>query len=199
MADRIRGSLLPALAIRRPVSAMMVLLCILVVGIIAYCKIALQILPSGVEYPYMQVRTNLQSSASPYEVENQVTRPLEEMLRTVPGIEHIRSQSRSWDSQISLSFNQRIDMKQAYAQVRDRIERTMPILPEMIRRVEVRKYNEDTDIPILYFSFNTPVTMEDPFHFAETQIKRRLERIDGVANVQFWGAQEKRVFIDLDR
>ncbi|MFH1069564.1 MAG: efflux RND transporter permease subunit, partial [Candidatus Glassbacteria bacterium] len=199
MARKIKGALLPTLGVNRPVTAVMALLCTLVVGFIAYGKIPLQILPSGFESPYLGVRSSFGSSGSPYEVESQITRPLEEMLRTVPGIERIRSRCRSWDTDIYLEFDQRTDMKLAYSQVRDRIERTMPLLPPMVRKVDVRKYDETTDIPILYFSFNTLSTLEDPFYFAETQIKRRLERIDGVANVQFWGAQEKRVNIDLDR
>ncbi len=199
MVEKIKNSLLPTLSVRRPVTVMMVLLCALVLGLIAYLKIGMQILPSGADNPRLTLETRMSSHSSPYETETRVTRPLEEGLRTVPGIKRVASRSRAWDSSIYLRFDQRTDMKQAYAQVRDRIERTMPLLPESVRRVKIRKFNEGADIPILYFSFNTPADEDDPYHFAETMIKRRLERIDGVAMIQFWGPQEKSIFIDLDK
>ncbi len=198
MVEKIANSLLPTLSVRRPVTVMMVLLCTLVLGLIAYMRIGLQILPSGAENPYLSLEAHQTSQSSPYETETRITRPLEESLRTVPGITGVNSRSRSGDSRISLRFDQRADMHQAYAQVRDRVERTMPLLPESVRKVHINKFEENTDIPIVYFSFNTPTDEDDPYHFAESMIKRRLERIDGVAMVQFWGPQQKSIYIDLD-
>ena len=199
MTEKIKESLLPRLSVKRPVTVMMVLLCTLVVGSIAYTRIGLKLLPSGLERPYLNVSSQFSSSATPFEVENQLTRPLEELLRTVPGIDRIKSRTRRNDCRIYLYFNQSTNMKTAYAQVRDRIERTMPQLPETVRRINVFKFNEDTDIPIIYFAFNTPETFDDPYHFAESKIKSRLERIDGVANVDFWGPKEKQIYIDFNR
>jgi hydrophobic/amphiphilic exporter-1 (mainly G- bacteria), HAE1 family len=198
MVEKIGNALLPTLSVRRPVTVMMVLLCTLVLGLIAYTRIGLQILPSGAENPYLSLEARQTSQSSPYETESRITRPLEESLRTVPGITRISSRSRAWDTSISLRFDQRTDMHQAYAQIQDRVERTMPLLPESVRKVHINKFEENTDIPIVYFSFNSPAEKDDPYHFAESMIKRRLERIDGVAMVQFWGPQQKNIYIDLD-
>ena len=199
MTENTKGSLLPRLSVGRPVTVMMILLCTLVLGAIAYSRIGLQLLPSGAESTYMSISANFGSSTNPFEVENQLTRPLEEMLRTVSGLKQIRSRTRRSQSYFQLVFDQRTDMKLAYAQVRDRIERTMPLLPETVRRIEIFKFSEETDIPILWFTFNIPESIEDPYHFAESRIKRSLERIDGVAKVEFWGPREKRIYIDFNR
>jgi len=198
LAREIKSSLLPLLSIRRPVTVVMVLLCTLVLGVISYNRIRLQLIPEGFTPMSLWVDADYGAQANPYEVEKQLTRPLEEMLRTVRGLSRIRSNSRQSSCSISLEFDQRVNMKEAYAQVRDRIERARPQLPETLRQVNIWKFSE-SDIPIIYFTFNVPENIDDAFNLTEKKIKRALERVDGVARVNFWGLEEKQIYIDLDR
>ena len=198
MSDKIKATLLPRLSVSRPVTVLMVLLCTLVVGAIAYSRISLQLLPEGLEGTWLSISASYGALADPLEVETQLTRPIEEMLRTVPGLNEIRSRTNRNNVWISLNFSQKADMKVSYAAVRDRLERVRPQLPKTVRQIYIYRYSEN-DIPVIYFAYTTPPGLEDPYHLAEARIKRYLERVDGVANVDFWGPREKRIYIDLDR
>jgi hydrophobic/amphiphilic exporter-1 (mainly G- bacteria), HAE1 family len=198
LVEKIKGALLPTLSVNRPVTVTMVLICTLVLGLIAYNRVSLQLIPQGFNNPWLSVYVSYGAQANPYEVEKQLTRPIEEMLRTVRGISMIRSWSNSSSCSIQLGFDSEMDMKQAYAQVRDRLERVRPQLPNTVRQMNIFKFRE-TDIPVMEFGFYIPKDFDDAYYIAENKIKRALERIDGVAKVQFYGIDEKQIFIEMDR
>ena len=199
MKQKIKGTLLPLLSVNRPVTVVMVLLCALVLGGIGYYRISLQLLPTGMlDNPRLWINAGYGATANPREVEKQLTRPLEEMLRTVRGITTIRSFSHASGCNLNLEFDQDVDMKIAFAQVRDRIERTRPELPETVRQINIWKWNEG-DIPIVYFTITLPENADDAYYLVENKIKRAIERIDGVAKAEFWGLEEKQIYIDLNR
>ena len=93
MKQKIKGTLLPLLSVSRPVTVLMVFTCTLVLGAITYTRISLQLFPTGINPLFLSVNVGYGAQANPYEVEKQLTRPLEEMLRTVRGISRITSRS----------------------------------------------------------------------------------------------------------
>ncbi|MCP4723809.1 MAG: efflux RND transporter permease subunit [bacterium] len=188
---------LPSLSVNRPVTVIMVLSAILVVGIIAYSKIKLELFPPGYTPPFLQVYVPYRN-ANPQEIEEQITRPVEEILQTVRNMSEISSQSGTDGARIWLEFSQKANMDMAYNQVRDRIERVRPELPNDIERIFVRKFNDDDD-PILFFGISLDKEFQDPYYLVDVFVKRSLERIDGVANVDIFGTTEKMILIDLDQ
>ena len=138
--------------------------------------------------------------ATPQEVEQQIARPLEETLRTVKGIERIRTYSGTWGLGAPLSFRQDADMELAYNQVMDRLERLKPQLPEEARdNTFVWKRNEEGDAEIMWIGVAIDSSIADPYRFLETHVQRPLERIDGVAKVDFWGVNEREVMVEVDQ
>lgn len=192
-----KGSFLPRLSVNRPITIIMTLTAILVVGIIAYTKITVELLPPGFTPPFLHVRVPYPNS-NPYEIEEQITRPVEEVLQTVRNVTNVNSTSNSDGSSIFISFRQSADMTLAYNQVRDRMERVMSELPSDVERYYVNKFSDSAE-PVLFFGIILDDYFADPYYLIDTYVKKKLERIDGVANVELGGIDEKMILIDLDQ
>jgi len=192
-----KTSFLPNLAIRKPVTIIMMLTAILVIGIIAYMRITVELFPPGFSPPFLHVSVPYENS-NPREIEQYITRPIEAILQTVRNIREINSRSNADGSQIFVSFRQNAEMDEAYNQVRDRIERVMPELPDDIERFFVRKYSAD-DQAVLSLGVSFDKEFDDPYYLVDNYIKKPLERIDGVANVQIGGLDQKMILIDMDQ
>lgn len=197
MADR--HSVIPRISVTRPVTVTMCLIALLIVGAVAYLRTPVQLFPSGFNPPFLWVGVNYPGS-TPQEIEQQIARPLEEVLRTIKGIKTVRTYSSTWGCSAPLDFRQDTDMDVAYNQLQDRMERLKPQLPEEARdRIEVWKYNEDDDQTILWIGLSMDSTLADPKRYLDTRVARRLERIDGVARVDFWGVYDRELMIEVDQ
>ncbi len=192
-----KGSFLPSLAIRKPVTVIMMLTAILVVGFIAYHRISAELMPQGFSPPFMHVSVPYQNS-NPREIEQYITRPVEEAIQTVRDIRDINSTSGSDNASIRVSFQQNADMDRSYNQVRDQIERIMPELPDDVERYYVRRFNMDAEA-ILSIGISFDKEYEDPYYLVDNFIKKPLERIDGIANVQISGLDQKMILIEMDQ
>ncbi|MCB0283205.1 MAG: efflux RND transporter permease subunit [Calditrichaeota bacterium] len=188
-------SILPKLALTRPVTVLMSLTALLVVGYIAYKAIAVELMPAGFTPPFLGVWTPY-PNANPEEVEQLIARPIEEVVRTIKGVKNVNTYSQSNGCWTFLRFNQNTDMDLAYSQLRDRIDRVRPDLPDDVERLYIRKWNND-DEPIMWIALIPDKEIEDPYYFTENMIKKPLERVDGVANVEIWGADEKSIQIQI--
>ena len=187
---------LPSLSVKRPVSVLMIFLALLVTGIISYTMIPVELFPEGFSPPFLGIRVTYRSS-NPKENEDQVARPAEELFRTVRGIKEINSFSRADGCWFWLEFNQDTDMDLAYSQVSDRIERARLEWPEDLRYVRFHRFS-DSDDPVFWFGIKLDSTLADPYYLVENKIKRRLERVSGVAKVEAWGTYEKIIQIEID-
>ncbi len=192
-----KSALLPRLGVERPVTTIVTLIAILVIGFIAYQQIPIELLPSGFTPPFLGAWVPYRN-ANPQEVEEQIARPVEEQVRTITGIKKVETYSGSDGCWIWLEFNQGIDMDVAYDQLRDRMERARTILPQDIERYYLRKFGRN-DPPVIFLSISLPEDVEDPYYVVDHFIKRPIERIDGVANIDIWGAYEKVVQILIDQ
>ncbi|KAA3615637.1 MAG: efflux RND transporter permease subunit [Calditrichaeota bacterium] len=186
-------SLLPKLSLTRPITVLMSLTALMVVGYIAYSSISVALMPTGFTPPFLGVWTPY-PNANPEEVEQLIARPLEEVVRTIKGVKTVNTYSHSNGCWTFLRFNQSADMDLAYSQLRDRVDRVRPDLPDDIERLYIRKWNNDDD-PIMWIALIPDEPIEDPYYFTEMLIKKPLERVDGVANVEIWGADEKSIQI----
>ena len=195
-----KESLLPRFSVHRPVTVVMTLFAILVVGYIAYTQIATELFPKGFVPPYLGVWIPYRE-ANPKEVEDQIARPTEEMLQTVSGVKQINSYSHSNGCWVWLEFANDTDMDVAYMLVRERMDRLLASeLPDDIEDVYIRKFRNDDD-PIVWFGLTIPEEMDDPYFTVDQYVIRALEQIDGVANVEMWGASEKiiQILVNQDK
>lgn len=196
--SQIKKIWISTLSVKRPVTVLTLLASLLVVGFIAYTKIPSEMMPRGMTFPFLSVYIPY-PNATPQEIEDQLARPLEEMMRTVNGIEEMRTSSSERHVWCGLEFRQNVDMEVAYAEVRDRTERLLPQLPDDVDRIWIWKYSNEDD-PIVWFvaAYDNDM-VDDPYFMLDTHVKRRLERVAGVARVEMWGTEEKEIMIDVDQ
>ena len=192
-----RPGLLPKFSINRPVTVLMSLLALLVVGYIAFTQIAIELMPEGFDRPFLGVFVSYPNS-NPQEVEQQIAKPIEEQIRTISGVDNVNTNSSSGGCWTRVRFDQDMDMDVAYAMLRDRMDRVKSEVPEDVQRINVRKWSED-DQPIMWIMLVQEDNYDDPYYIVEQHVKKPLERIDGVANVEIGGAEEKEILIMINQ
>ncbi len=189
-------SRLAEFSIRRPVTITMLLLALMVVGFISYTQIPVEMMPTGFNPPFLGVFVPYRN-ANPKEIEQQIAKPMEEQIRTIPGISEVTTRSMNSGAWIWVEFHSGVDMDLAYDQVRDRVERARLEMPEDVDRIMIRKFGPDNS-SIMNIAISIPEDAEDPYYLVEHYVKTPLERIDGVASVDIYGADEKIIQILLD-
>lgn len=193
----IADNALVRLSLRRPIMMVMVLVSMMVLGAIALARIPLELIPSGFSAPFMSVNVSY-PDATARDVEEKITRPLEQALATTPGVQRINSISSSGSSRVIMLFEGDVDMDIAYRQVRDRVARVRPELPGEVRDVAIRKESGDS-LPVAFYGVVWDEDLANPDEVIDRALVRPVERIDGVGIVNLWGRAQKEVQIDVDR
>lgn len=188
---------LPALAVRRPVTILMAFLALLVMGVIAWADIPVQMMPSGFTSPYFWVSVPYPGS-TPLETDAKIVTPVQEQLRTVPGVKQLDTRASTTRAGFGLEFHQSQDLDEAYNSVADRMERAMPDLPDDVRNYYVYRFNPDSQ-PIVWAGIAIDPEIENPAPLVLNDLVPRVERLPGVAKVDVYGVDEKQVYIDFDR
>ncbi|MDQ2069975.1 efflux RND transporter permease subunit [Natronospira bacteriovora] len=188
-------------ATRRRVTIAMIALGVVVFGLVAQSRLAVNLLPE-MSYPSLTVRTELPGGA-PQEVEYLLTRPVEEVLATVSGVRRVNSVSRAGQSDVTLEFAWGTGMDTAVVEVREKLDRIN--LPLEAERPLLLRFDPSTD-PILRLSLGDgretgAATLDRLRRYAEDQLARDLESVDGVAAVRVSGGldSEVQVLVDDDR
>lgn len=189
-------------ALERPTMVLMILVSILVVGVIAFQSIPLQLMPGGVESlnegpPSLSVRIPVPES-TPTEVMEQVAEPAEELMRGIPGVRRIQSISGSDACRLEISYGPETNVDVFYSEIRDRMERLVPSLPEGADRYRIFRFNLETDFPIVQAAVSYDESVRDPEVLLENVIAKKIEAIDGVARVRLRGVIDERLEIELD-
>ncbi|MHC4943584.1 MAG: efflux RND transporter permease subunit [Planctomycetota bacterium] len=184
--------------INRPITVLMIFLSLVGMGVIAYIKIPINLLPEGFSSNYITLWTPYPDSSA-LEVEEKLTEPIEDILRTIPGIKSIRSRSNTSGSRVRIEFMPKVNMDMAYCEVKDRMERIKPDFPDTVDDYYCFRFNMDTDIPILGTAVLFDEDVKNPFTRTEEIIKTQLEAVDGVAQIQVMGLIDDAVRIFLDR
>jgi HAE1 family hydrophobic/amphiphilic exporter-1 len=188
---------LPRFSLDRRITVIVLMLSALVVGAVASMGIPLELIPRGYEVPQLVVRTQWRD-APPREVLDKVVLPLEEELSTVRGLDQLNSLSNTGQGEIFMSFKQGTDMDVAYREVRDRVLRTRPRLPDDLQPVRIRKQSSSS-LPIMAIGVAIDPAVTDSYNLIQREIMTPLGRVEGVASVVAPGLQEKEVLIELDR
>jgi len=190
--------LLSDLSIRRPVFATVVNLVVLLIGVIAYQRLVVRLIPN-VDVPVVNVSTTY-PGANARVIESQITQPIEDALSGVEGIDFIQSTSREQSSQVTVRFRIDRDADAAASDVRDRVSRARQFLPEEANEPIVQKQEADAQ-PIIYLAFSSDrheqVEIAD---IAERLVKDRVQTIPGVAQAQvFASTYAMRIWLDPQR
>ncbi len=190
-------ALLPRFSLNRRVTVLVLLASTVVIGVVATLGIPLEMFPAGYTEPFLSVRAPWRDAPAP-EVLDKVVLPLEEELSTVRGLDRIVSVARTGSGSCYLTFKLGTDMSIAYREVRDRIERAKARLPEDVDRVLIRKH-DTSGIPVAVVGVAIDPGLSNTYDLIQNEVVLRLQRIDGVANVEVNGLEEKEILIELDR
>lgn len=187
--------MLSRLSIRRPVTTIMVSLMVLIAGIVAYSSLNLSLMPN-VDIPVVLVSTTY-VGAGPEEIENLVSKPLEEALGTVNNVDTITSMSNSDNSLIIVQFVDGTDIDMASLDLRDVLDRTKYALPDDVDDPVIFKIDMNA-VPIYLGATSDTLDLNSLNSLLEDNILPRLERIEGVASINTYGGIEEEVRITVD-
>jgi HAE1 family hydrophobic/amphiphilic exporter-1 len=187
---------LAELSLRRPVSAIMFYISLMVLGLIAAFKLPLEQFPA-LTAPFIYIELPY-AGASPEEVERTIVRPAEEALATLSGVKNMWSNARGDGGGIFLEFDDWArDTNIAASEARDRIDAIRTDLPDDFQRYFVMKFST-TDEPVLRLRFTSDRDLRNEYAMLERLFKRRIERIPGVARVDIIGVEAPEVEVAID-
>ncbi|KQS72665.1 multidrug transporter AcrB [Rhizobium sp. Leaf371] len=186
-----------ALFIRRPIFALVVNTLIIVAGLAALNGVEIRELPE-VDQPVVSVNTRFEGAA-PETVDRELTSVIEGAVSRVQGIKDISSTSQYAQSRVTLQFSDTTDIGQASNDVRDALGRVTNDLPDGADAPQIVKADADSQ-PILRLALTSDtLSMEDLTLLAENEVTDRLASVEGVADVQLNGDQEKIFRIDVNQ
>ena len=187
------------ISIKRPVLSIVMSVTIIVFGLIGYSYLGIREYPS-VDPPVVTVQTSY-TGANADIIESQITEPLEESINGIAGIKTLSSSSRDGRSNITVEFDLAVNIEDAANDVRDRVSRSMALLPKDVDPPVVSKADADSN-PIynlnIYSSTRDLLSLNE---IATRNVKEKLQTIPGVSSVQMWGEKKyaMRLHIDPER
>ena len=187
---------IPAFSVNRKITVLMLTLIVCLFGIIAFVRIGIDMMPE-LEYPFVSVVTSYEGVASE-DIENQITKPIEETVSTVKRVSSIRSISKEGVSVVMVEFEWGTLLDFAAQDVRDKLSWITDYLPEEADTPLVVKFNM-SDSPILFYGVTG---MEDTIklrQYLNDNVKGRIERLDGVAICWIAGGLEREINVLVDR
>jgi HAE1 family hydrophobic/amphiphilic exporter-1 len=187
---------IPRLAIHRPVTMFMLSAVVVLLGAISLTRLPVDLMPEFAQ-PTIAVMVTY-TGVGPLEMEQLVTRPLEQAAAAVPNVRQVNSSSSEGRSQVRLSFNWGTDMSEALDEVRSRVDRVRGRLPEDADAPQIFKADPNA-FPIINLAVQgdyDPVTLRE---IAENELAPRLERAPGVAAVTVNGGLRRQIHIELSK
>ena len=186
---------LPSLAIRRPIAVLMAVCIMLVLGGFSFINLPVDLLPD-MQFPMIAVYTGYEGAA-PEEMESMVTRPLEQILATVPAVENISSTSGQGNSIIIMEFSWGTDMDFRNMDVREKVDQIKGFLPAGVQAPLIIQA-DPAMMPIVSLAVTGEQRPDELKRIAEDIVKPRLDRIEGVASVEVVGTVEREIKVVAD-
>ncbi|HLE76914.1 MAG TPA: efflux RND transporter permease subunit [bacterium] len=186
------------LAIARPIGTLMLGAIVLLIGLVSLFSLPIELLPE-LTFPRLSIRTDL-PGAGPEEVENLVTRPIEETVSAAVGARDVASSSSEGSSSVTITFPSGTDLDAAAADVRAAIERARRRLPASASNPIVFKFDPSQQ-PIVQLGLvasDGALGLSELRQLAEDQLQFRLERVPGVAQVTISGGLRRQIQVYLD-
>ena len=186
---------LAAVCVRRPVFTWVLMLVLIVFGIASYRGLGVDRFPN-VDLPIVVVSTVLRG-ASPEQVETEVTDKVEEALNSIAGLEELRSTSFEGLSVVTAQFALEKDIAEAAQEVRDHLNRALPLLPREIDQPQVQRIDPGA-VPVVQIALSGPRPVRELTEFATRRVKRQLESLSGVGGVTVLGGRARQIRVVVD-
>ncbi len=183
------------LCVKRPVFTTMLIMALVVMGWFSYERLGLDLLPK-IDRPTITITTRL-AGASPEEVETQITKPIEEVVNTINGLDELRSSTSEGVSRVVAVFTLERDPDVAAQDVRDKISTILAKFPNDTDPPIVEKFDPDS-APILAIVISARRDQREITEFVDKRIKQPLETINGVGSITFVGDRKREIQVVLD-
>ena len=184
------------ISINRPVFIVMIILAIITLGIVGYSRLSVDLLPNT-DTPTLTVHATY-SGTSSTEMETRVTKPLEDSLSTVEGLDTLSSTTSEGSSSITVEFKEGTDLKFAELKVRQKIDAAKSNLPDDIEDPTIRKFSSD-DMPVAVISLDGNKSQTELTEFVNDELKTPIEATTGVGGISMFGGSNKIVNIVIDK
>jgi HAE1 family hydrophobic/amphiphilic exporter-1 len=185
------------LFIQRPITTTLVMVGLVLFGMIGYSSLPVSDLPT-VDYPTINVNAGL-PGANPETMAASVATPLERQFSGIAGIDSINSSNSQGSTSITLQFNLSRDIDAAAQDVQQAISAALPQLPPGMPNPPSLRKSNPADSPILFFALNSDVlSLPQIDEYAETLIAQRISMVEGVSQVQVYGATKYAVRTQID-
>ena len=182
-------------AVNKPISTLMVFLAILVLGVFSYVQLPVDQYPK-MDPPYITVMATY-PGANASDIEENVTKILEDQLNSVDDLKELTSTSYDNLAVISLEFEWEANLDEASNDVRDAVDKAMSNLPDDIDRPTIMRFNTSM-MPILIYAVTAQQSYPGLNKILDDKLVTRLNRVDGVASVTLAGAPERVVYVEVD-
>ncbi len=184
-------------AVKRPVATMMVFLIIITLGAAGFRYLPIDLLPP-IEFPQLSVGLEY-PGVGPEEMEEVITRRLENAVSGVPGIEEIRSRTEEGEAWVTLNFTRGTNLDEAANDLRAALDQIRDDLPPEAEPPQIWKFDPDNS-PILFVGATSESwNLQELTLILEREVSKRFEQVPGVGRVDVWGGVHRQVKIDLKR
>ncbi|MBI5488847.1 MAG: efflux RND transporter permease subunit [Deltaproteobacteria bacterium] len=181
-------------AIRRPVTTVVVITALIVFGILGYRSAGLDLYPS-IDFPIVTV-TTIYPGADPTTIEEKISKPLEDAVTQVSGINTLRSTSLENVSSVVVIFELEKDINVAAQEVRDKVSAALRTLPPDVQPPQVERVDLGA-APVLTLGITAPADVDELAlgDFAEKRVKEQLRNIQGVGGIDVIGYRERVIWV----
>lgn len=182
-------------AVKKPVTTILVFVAVVIIGLFSLLKLPIDLYPD-IDTNTIMVMTTY-SGASSQDIEQNVTRPLENTLNSVEHLKHITSNSKENISIITLEFEYGYDIDVLTNSVRDKLDMVSSLLPDDAETPIIFKFSTDM-IPIVLLSAQANESLPGLYKILDENVANTLARVDGVGTVSISGAPKREIHIYLD-
>lgn len=187
---------IPEFSVSRKVTTAMLAMILVVLGFISYSRLGLDFFPD-LEFPTVSVVTTY-SGASPEDIENTITRPLEQVVNSVANVKKVNSITSEGVSVIMVEFEWGTNLDFAAQDIREQLSQFRSFLPEEAGDPLVVKFNI-SQFPIIFYGITGNRPTFELKNIIEDEVARRLERIEGVASAQVVSMEEREILVEIDQ
>lgn len=182
-------------SVRNPVFAAMMASALIVLGFFSYRQLGLDLMPKT-DVPVVNVFVNL-PGASAEEVETTLTKPIEEVVNTISGIDELRASSDQGSARVNITFTLERNIEAATQDVRDKVSTIVARFPKDAKPPVIQKVDPDAQ-PIFSFGVSGPRSQKELTDIADKQIKQVLETVQDVGSVTFFGDRHREIHLLLN-
>ncbi|MBL7825043.1 MAG: efflux RND transporter permease subunit, partial [Saprospiraceae bacterium] len=185
---------LTAISIKRPSLVIVGFAVLTFMGVASYFKLPIELVPKF-SPPVVTIIT-IYPGASPSEVENSVSKPIEDAISSVEGIDQIQVGSQENSSFIAVEFEQTVDLDKVVQEMQRKINQLQATLPKEVRTPVINKFALD-ELPILKLAVSANLTGTDFYDLVKNRVVAEISQVKGVAQVSILGGEEREIKINI--